>query len=134
MKLSIFVPGEIVATARARVNQGHVTTPRRTVEYQSKVARAVRAAMARVDWPESFEGRVAVRVELVGERFDFDADNAAKGALDGLVKARALRDDRLRYVRELVVVAVEDRDVVGMRIDVRMLDEGPQGRASEARC
>lgn len=131
MRLEVFIPGEVVPTARVRVHGGRPSTPRRTVAYQSKIGQAVRAAMKRNSWPEKHEGPVRVSVTLFSPNEDTDLDNISKSALDALVKAEALRDDRLRYVRRLEV-AVDDtpanREIVGMLIVVWPIE--PEGGCS----
>lgn len=102
MKLSVYVPGDIVPTARARVLHGAASTPRRTVEYQAVVARAVRAAIAEQGWPAKHAGPVLVFVMGYGCTRG-DPDNILKGALDGLVKGHALADDTVGVIRSLTI-------------------------------
>lgn len=94
--LVVSVPGDYVPTARVRWGGG---TPRKTVEYQSTIAKAARHAMREQGWPEKHAGPLRVTLALFGDDLDCDGDNVEKGALDALKKALALKDDRLRTVR-----------------------------------
>jgi len=105
-QLRVFVPGVAVATARARVVNGRASTPRKTVEYQSKVALAARAAMTAQSWATCRE-RVIVVVDVYMPDEATDPDNVAKGCLDALVKAGAIWTDRFKQVRKLAVEAHE---------------------------
>jgi Holliday junction resolvase RusA-like endonuclease len=116
MRLVVDVPGEVVPTARVRVMHGRASTPRRTVEYQAQVARAVRAAVAETSWPARHLGPVAVEVYAYGcERGD--PDNILKSALDGLVKGHALVDDGVRVIRSLGIHTTA-AGAPGLRIEV----------------
>lgn len=94
--LVVSVPGDYVPTARVRWGGG---TPRKTVEYQSAVAKAARHAMKEQGWPEKHAGPVRVALALFGDELDVDGDNIEKGALDALKRAGVIKDDRLRTVR-----------------------------------
>lgn len=108
--LVVSVPGEPVPTARVRVLGGRASTPRRTVEYQSKVAKAVRAAMREQGWPESFDRPVRIYVSIFGAALNADGENVTKGLVDAAVKAKAVKDDALRYVRAISWVYGGDDD------------------------
>lgn len=115
--LLVDVLGEVVPTARVRVLHGRASTPRRTVEYQAQIARAVRAAVQAQGWPPKCIGPVSVSVFAFGcERGD--PDNILKSALDGLVKGHALVDDGVHVIRTLAIHATAD-GTPAMRIEVR---------------
>lgn len=63
-------------------------TPRRTVEYEERVAWTVRAERAPVSGP----AEVDIVLRLHGQHGD--VDNYAKSLLDGLVKGGGIADDR----------------------------------------
>lgn len=117
MKLSVYVPGEVVPTARVRVQHGAAQTPRRTVEYQAQVARAVRAAIAEQGWPAKHAGPVLVYVVGYGCAKG-DPDNILKSALDGLVKGHALADDNVGIIRSLTIETTAAGNP-GMHLEVR---------------
>lgn len=109
-ELRFTVLGDVVPTARARVIRGQGTsTPRRTVEYKSKIALACRAAL---NGAPPFAGPVRVYIYAFGAPAQADLDNIAKGALDAMVKAKALRNDTTKHVRVLHVEARELSAVV----------------------
>jgi Holliday junction resolvase RusA-like endonuclease len=98
MKLQFVVPGRPVPTARVRVQNGRAQTPRSTVEYQSKVAKATRTALAAVQgWNP--EGPFKLDVFIFTTRRDCDGSNILKGIEDALVRAGAMRDDNLAVLR-----------------------------------
>jgi Holliday junction resolvase RusA-like endonuclease len=123
--LVVVVPGEVVPTARVRSTGRHTATPRSTVEYQSRATLATLAAMRGQGWvaPE----RARVLVQLFTAREDCDGENVVKGLVDALVKAGALHDDRLKYLRGESWEAFDPDPAPEARVYVYSLD-------TESRC
>ena len=99
MILQVRIPGPAVPKARARISTRGTSTPRKTVEYQARVCRALDAARIAAEWPERFDGRVSVEIVMVAPPMNIDGDNVEKIVLDAMTKARIVRDDTLRHVR-----------------------------------
>lgn len=116
MILEVVVPGDVVPTARVRVLHGAAQTPRSTVEYQAKIARAARAAVAAQGWPVKHPGPVEVSIVASG-MVRGDIDNVLKGALDGLVKGHAIADDSVRVLRTVSITVLRG-GMAGLSIQV----------------
>lgn len=83
------VPGQPVPKGRPRLAEGRVYTPKRTKDYELKVAQYALAAGVRCA-PKGQQ--VGLEIEVCYKR-DMDLDNAEKSALDGL-NGIAYADDR----------------------------------------
>jgi Holliday junction resolvase RusA-like endonuclease len=114
--LRVLVPGDVVPTARVRIQHGAAQTPRSTVEYQAKIARATRAAVAAQGWLVKHPGPVEVSIVASG-MVRGDVDNVLKGALDGLVKGHAIADDSVRVVRTVSITTLLG-GMAGLSIEV----------------
>lgn len=81
--ISFTVPGPPVPKGRPRVTRsGHAYTPARTAEYERLVALVATAARQREKaWP--LDAKYAVEIIAYRAACRGDADNIAKGALDG---------------------------------------------------
>lgn len=96
-EIRLEVPGRPVAWERVRTNRGRFFKPKRTRDYEERVAWACRAA------GEVFgAGECSVSIELCAKRrLTGDPDNYAKAVLDGLQIGGMIENDR--QVRELHV-------------------------------
>lgn len=109
-KFDFIIEGEPVGKSRPRWSNGHVYTPRKTQEYEEKVALAYRAAGgiqfdeedeicvvidAYFKIPKSFTGgkRVAAMHKVIRPTKRPDVDNVIKSILDGL-NGVAYADDK----------------------------------------
>ena len=95
--ISLEVPGRPVAWERVRTNRGRFFKPKRTRDYEERVAWACRAAGVSLGAAE-----VVVWIELCAKRkLTGDPDNYSKCVLDGLQIGQMIDNDR--QVRELHV-------------------------------
>lgn len=84
----VFVPGDPQPKQRARVAGGHAYTPRRTSDYEQRIA--AHALQARQEWQRGREAwpltgtYYAVRVAFARDVLTGDSDNVVKAVMDGL--------------------------------------------------
>ena len=119
--LLIFVPGQCIPKARARVGKGHGYTPKTTETYQHKVRVYARAAGAKpLMGPLSL-----VAIIRHGDNQPRDTDNCLKGLQDSL-NGIAWADDR--QIKSVVAISIQPRDPgsepypVGVSLLIRQLD------------
>jgi Holliday junction resolvase RusA-like endonuclease len=97
MSLLVYVPGDPVPKARARVVGGRGVTPAKTREYEHRVG--VYALQARSEHqqskPWSMLGWYRVEIRFRREEARGDLDNVAKSILDGLCGVLYLDDARV---------------------------------------
>lgn len=106
--LTFHIPGRPVPKGRPRFTRsGRAYTPRRTREYERKIAdHALVARNTQRQWPTDARYHVLVTAHVLTERSHGDVDNYAKAALDGCNGVLWL-DDRQ------VVSCVSRREVGG---------------------
>lgn len=107
------VPGRPVAWERVRTNRGRFFKPKRTRDYEERVAWACRAAGVKLGTAEC-----SVWIELSSKRkLTGDPDNYSKAILDGLQIGEMIENDR--QVRELhVSFGPQTEDVTRIRLEV----------------
>lgn len=111
--ISLEVPGRPVAWERVRTNRGRFFKPKRTRDYEERVAWACRAAGVSLGSAE-----VSVWIELGSKgKLTGDPDNYSKCVLDGLQIGQMIDNDR--QVRELhTVFRPQTEDVTRIRLEV----------------
>jgi len=111
-RLTFEVPGAPVPKARPRrAKYGGVYTPRRTRDYEAKVAGYALKARAEAGW-KRLSGPVGIEIRIRGAR-NSDIDNIAKAIADSLNRI-AYDDDR--QIQEMTVVREAGDDGVTITV------------------
>lgn len=97
--VKITVEGAPVPKARPRLGSGHVYTP--TTAFENAVALVCKGS--------GYVGRfkripVVVSITFYGAKQTMDLDNLGKLYVDALVKAGVIEDDRLRWLKGLILL------------------------------
>lgn len=114
-RYSITVMGKPVPKERPRLFKGRVITPKKTLDYEAKVAKAT---IEVIKEPMTERGISITIVAYFRTKVHGDADNIAKSILDGMNKV-AFTDDRL--INELHVYILYVETDAEMRADIEII-------------
>lgn len=114
VRYSITVLGKPVPKERPRMFKGRVVTPKKTLDYEKKVANATKEIISN---PITTRGISVTIVAYFKNKVHGDADNIAKSILDGM-NGVAWTDDRLISELHVYILYVETEKE--MRADIEV--------------
>lgn len=114
VRYSITVLGKPVPKERPRMFNGRVVTPKKTLDYEKKVANATKEIISS---PITTRGISVTIVAYFKNKVHGDADNIAKSILDGM-NGVAWTDDRLISELHVYILYVETEKE--MRADIEV--------------
>lgn len=134
MTLTVHIPGRPVPKGRPRFTRsGRAYTPKRTREYQRKVAdHALVSRNAERTWPTDARYHVRVTAHVLTERSPGDVDNYAKAALDGCNGVLWLDDRQVVSCHAERVVGGKGNEGLTIKVQLDALGTAPCDCGQEA--